>query len=132
MTLDKLFREAQYGLLNEDFFRRLEGKQTNLAVDVPYNQYLKDNKDFVIEFALAGYKKDQIIVEVEDNSLIIETTKSPTDVEYIHHGIKSKDLYFKFSIVNGYDSQNIKPSFKDGILKIVIPKSESNSKTFKL
>ena len=131
--VDALLRNSM-SLVASDFFEDINPREMKLPISVPYNAYVKEDKTNVIEIALAGYSKEDISVEVEDSMLVIKVNKKASDDElsFVHKGITSKDLEFTLKIVNGYDAENISPSYKQGILKIEIPKAEGTVKKFKL
>lgn len=133
-TLAKALFGNPIGLLDTEFFNEAVNSRSKLPIEIPYNSYTLEDKTYVVELALAGYKKEQINIEVEDSMLIIEIEGGERDegVNFIHQGIKSKPLLFKMQVVNGYDAENINLSYKQGILKIEIPKAKGTVKKFKL
>ena len=84
----------------------------------PHNVVKKDETNFSIELALAGYSKDQLTVEVKDGILVVAGGKSDgeSEREYLHRGISAKKFTrtFRLSehvVVDGAD-------FIDGLLVI--------------
>ena len=59
----------------------------------PYN-IVKSGEDYRIEISMAGFKVEDIDVEVKDNTLTIsaEQTDEKKGVEYIHKGISERDF----------------------------------------
>jgi len=47
---------------------------SNSGTYPPHNIYKEDNK-YVIEMALAGFSKEDVVVEIEPNLLVVKTTK---------------------------------------------------------
>tara|TARA_R110002020_G_scaffold41921_4_gene123208 strand:- start:556 stop:960 length:405 start_codon:yes stop_codon:yes gene_type:complete len=132
-SLEKAFFGPNTGLLDISLFNNLLNAKTKLPINVPYNSYVLSDKTYVVEFALAGYEKDQIKIEVDNSILRIDVSNNTDeDKDYIHHGIKSQGMLLKLQIVNGYDANNIKPSYEQGILKIEIPRAEGAVKQFSL
>ena len=65
----------------------------------PYN-IVKSGDDYRIEISMAGFKVEDIDVEVKDNTLTIsaEQTDEKKGVEYIHKGISERDFYKSFAL----------------------------------
>ena len=84
----------------------------------PHNVVKKDETHFSVELALAGYSKDDLVVEVKDGILVVAggKTDGEQEREYLHRGISAKKFTrtFRLSehvVVDGAD-------FKDGLLVI--------------
>lgn len=92
-------------------------EMTDNKVYPPHNVVKHDEENFSVELALAGYAKEDLIVEVRDGILLVASdTKSESDREYLHKGISQKKFRrtFRLSehvVVDGAD-------FKDGLLVI--------------
>ena len=88
----------------------------------PYNVVKTDDDHYSVEVAVAGFKRDEITVEVDGDQLTIKgessTTNESTARQYLHKGLSSRDFVRQFTlaehmIVKGAEIQ-------DGILSIVI------------
>lgn len=134
--------------LFEDFFGKFLGEldtynPTNSTLSLrrfPKGDIYTDNDgNRVIELALAGYSKDQLSVTVEDDKLIVAATKCEGECECKEEskeecscccGTQSRTLArraFKqiFSnIGKQYNLEGTDVSYRDGLLKIVVPKAE--------
>ena len=97
----------------------------------PYN-IVKDGEKYTVELAVAGFKKDEISIELKDNQLVVTGEKSKEKVEttYIHKGIGARAFTRTFTlsddvVVRGAD-------MFDGILFIelerVIPEEKKPRK----
>jgi molecular chaperone IbpA len=65
----------------------------------PYNIVKIDEDNLVMEFAVAGFKKDEISVTTEKNVLTIKSTKDDTDdKEYLHKGIAARKFTRSFTL----------------------------------
>ena len=108
----------------DDFGPRVPARVNDMKCDV----YEKDG-NYNIEMDIPGYDKKDIKIECEDGLLTISAEKTSEhndeskDKKYIRrersYGKVSRS--FNFSDI---DDDAIKAEFKDGILKVVIPKSE--------
>lgn len=85
----------------------------------PFDTY-KDGENTILEFALAGYSKDNIEVIVENSTLKISAKreKKAEESNYTHKGIALRSFEKKFAL-SEYAVVN-KAEFKDGILRITI------------
>jgi molecular chaperone IbpA len=87
----------------------------------PHNVVKHDETHFSIELALAGYRKENLTVELKEGILIVAGDNRPTldnevEKEYLHRGISAKKFTrtFRLSehvVVDGAD-------FVDGLLVI--------------
>ena len=108
----------------------------------PYNLIRLDENKFIIEMAVAGYKKDDITIKTSEDKLYIsvekksgEVTQKPKDYLVIHKGLTERKFDKVFSISKGYNIQIKDAKLEDGILKINIesyPKDVKKLKEYKL
>lgn len=67
----------------------------------PYNIIRKDDNNYVIEIATAGFSEGEIDVQVNDGQLIVTGEKvddSETDVNYLHQGIGTRKFVRTFQL----------------------------------
>lgn len=88
-----------------------------------YNLIKKDNNDIVIELALAGYKRSEINIIVDNNILTIKTVKSEEDgnkaeVNYITNGIAHRQFNISTRLPEFYEVTDA--SMEDGMLSITL------------
>jgi HSP20 family protein len=93
------------------------------AVDV----YEKDGK-FLVEVALPGLKKDDIDIEVSDNSLTVsgkakEEKKDETS-RYHYREIRHAEFSRTVNFPADIDAEQVTASFDNGILKITVPSTK--------
>ena len=77
-----------------------------------------DDNILVIYMALAGFKKSQLHIEVNNNELIVGGKKDPDEQNknFLQKGIAFRSFEKKFLI--GAEGKIIKAVYKDGLLKI--------------
>ena len=94
------------------------GVQTNYP---PYNIRKAGKDNFSIEIAIAGFNKDDVEVEYEDNLLTVKTkdvkrTEEKEGDEVIHRGISQRSFARSFTIAD--DVKVNGAELKDGLLTI--------------
>jgi len=94
------------------------GVQTNYP---PYNIRKAGKDKYAIEVAVAGFNKDDVEVEYEDNLLTVKTkdvkrTEEKESDEVIHRGISQRSFARSFTIAD--DVKVNGAELKDGLLTI--------------
>ncbi len=102
----------------------------------PYNIRKTGKDKYAIEVAVAGFNKDDVEVEYEDNLLTVKTKKvdkaveKDTDVEIIHRGISQRSFSRSFTIADDIKVEGAE--IKDGLLTINCEKIVPEQKKRKL
>jgi molecular chaperone IbpA len=97
-----------------DAFNDLEKSVTDSKATSypPYNILKLGEHDYAIEIAVAGFKKDEIEITVENNKLTVSGKVDQTrEVDYLHRGIATRDFTREFTlaetvVVQSADMQN--------------------------
>jgi molecular chaperone IbpA len=87
----------------------------------PHNIVKYDDTHYGIEVAVAGFLKEEITVEVDQDQLTIRGTNSITEdreVEYLHRGLAARDFEQTFTLAEYMEVRGAE--HKDGVLKISI------------
>lgn len=116
-------------------FRGLFGDMLdfNGIVNTPLNDIIENEKEFVIESSLAGVKKENISLSVDEGILTIKAErKNENEGKY-----NRKETFYgkyekSFSLPENVNVEKINASFVDGILKLTIPKIEEDQKISKV
>lgn len=97
----------------------------------PATNVITDDTGCTVELALAGYKKDQLGVEITDDNCIkitasnVKETENSTNKKYHNHRIKNTSFERIYTVpTEAYDLSGLKASFEDGILSVFVPKKE--------
>lgn len=101
-----------------DILEKLEIDTSKKSTYPPYSIAKVTDNIYVIEVAVAGFSKENINIEIHNNSLVISGIfpKEREQKSYIHKGISTKDFLHKFSIV---DNCVVKvATLTDGILRV--------------
>ena len=115
-------------------FRDLEKVMHNSTNYPPYNLAQVGEDSYMIELALAGFKREDISVEQEKNVLTIKGSSEPEDeTTYIHKGIGARSFARTFSLSEFMEVAAV--AMSDGILKVFIVRNvpeEAKPKTFEI
>jgi len=93
----------------------------------PCNLSADENGTLHFEFAVAGYKKDEMALKFEDDHLVLELSpkKEEVKVKIFQKAIKLSEsktnAYVPFS---KYNISKVEASLEDGLLKVSIPIKE--------
>ena len=101
--------------LMDDWAKTLAGSNTTNFP--PYNIIKKDDKT-ILEFALAGYSKNDVSIVQERNRLTISGKKEDTEEDYTFKGIAYR-AFTKTFILGEYTKVS-NASFKDGLLRVEV------------
>jgi HSP20 family protein len=114
-----------------DFFRGGNGEETSSGLRTwtpPVDIYETDDA-LVLKAELPGVSKDEVSIEVHQNTLILRgQRKHETEVKEEHyHRVERAYGTFQRSFVLPamVDQEKVQATFKDGILELHLPKSEA-------
>ena len=84
----------------------------------PYNIAKKDDDVYEVTLAVAGFKKDDIDISLEDGTLIIKGESNVLDesVEYLHKGIAERNFIRTFKLAEFVEVKEAK--LEDGIWRV--------------
>jgi len=94
----------------------------------PFWNVVKYSKGkYGLELGLAGFKKENVLVEVNDGVLTIEGKVDDAAIDYVQKGLSTKSFYKQFSLPN--EAVVDEATMEDGMLKIQfgIKENEKNS-----
>ncbi len=116
-------------LFNEPFFRSdSENDELRMGSWYPAVDMFDDGETIVIKAELPGMDKKDISVDIEDRVLTLSGERS-YDNEVKEESYYRRERAFgtfkrSFNLPADVDSDKIKADFKDGVLKVEIPKPE--------
>jgi len=94
----------------------------------PHNIVKYTDSDYAIEVAVAGFSKEEITVEIDQDQLVVRGTQSvsqETEKEYLHKGLASRDFEQTWTLAEYMEVKDAE--VKDGMLIIniqrIIPES---------
>lgn len=132
-TFPDVYRALTVGF--EDTVKQLDSIARSTAKSFgypPYNILKVDDNKYVIEVAVAGFGKQDLTVELKENSLVVSgniTADAPVE-NYLYKGIADRAFTRKFNLADTVEIQNTQ--LMNGMLKIflenVIPESKKPRK----
>jgi len=102
----------------------------------PPHNIIKSDNNYILEFALAGWKESEITVELEKNILKVTGKKADSEDSeqtFQHRGIANRSFFSQFTI--GDNIKIVDGNLKDGVLTInmdIIVPEEDKPKTIKI
>ncbi len=105
----------------EEFDRVLDSTERYNSNYPPYNICKLNDNDYKIEVALAGYSRDDIEIELKDNTLTVRNKTKEKVVNnesngVIHKGISTRQFERSFTISEDIKVKNA--DLKNGLLRI--------------
>lgn len=97
----------------------------------------EDEKSFCVDVVVPGYQKEDFKVNVEDDVLTIsaesktETTEEDKNKQYSRREYNYNSFTRSFRLPENAKDDEISAEYKDGILKLSIPKTEQEVKAKK-
>ena len=127
--IDDLFDDDWF---NDKEFRNMEKKLYGNRAKNVMNTDVKETEDgYELEMDLPGFKKEEVSVELNDGYITIRAAKGLDEDEkekktgkYIRRERYSGACERSFYVGEEVTQQDIKASFKHGILRLDIPKKE--------
>jgi molecular chaperone IbpA len=110
----------------DQLFDTLEYKATTNYP--PYNIIKSDEDNYTIEVAVAGFKKKEITVQVDNNKLSVKGSKEKEDtkVQYLHHALSARNFTHQFTIAENMVIKSA--ALEDGVLKVLLERIVPESK----
>jgi HSP20 family protein len=118
-------------LINEFFNDDFGMNFLNRSHSVPSVNSLENNDSFEIDLAVPGMKKEDFTIELNDKVLVIssETSNTIENDKMRLNEFNFSSFQRSFRVPDTVDQDKIKANYKNGILKIKLPKrKESISK----
>lgn len=84
----------------------------------PYDIIKEGESNYKIELAVAGFKKDELSIQLKENTLTIkgETNSKNSNEEYLHKNIARRSFSKGFSLADNIEIGSA--SFEDGVLSV--------------
>lgn len=130
LDLDKAFDDIVNALRDSDFSYVVSSTTDGLKeinsfgkADVPYSQYVDEDKNLYFDFALAGVSKDSIAITRTSRQIeiTVKASEEKNKFAYTHKGIKfPKDKDVSIATIDVTDKYELDPkiSFENGLLTL--------------
>ena len=84
----------------------------------PYDIIKEGESNYKIELAVAGFKKDELSIQLKENTLTIkgETNSKHSNGDYLHKNIARRSFSKGFSLADNIEIGSA--SFEDGVLSV--------------
>ena len=117
----------------DEIFNTLQRASIPQSNYPPYDilkEAISDTDDkYIIRIAIAGFKKSDVDIEIEDNTLTVSVCRKDNTgkqkAEFLHKGISSKEFYKSFALAEYVEVK--KATMSDGILRIMLEKNIPDS-----
>jgi HSP20 family protein len=102
-------------------------------ISFPRVDILDHDNDIEVQAALPGVKKEDLEVSVTNQTITIrsctkEEKKTEEKGKYFRREISRGEFQRTLSLPDNVDGDKAKASFKDGILKVTVPKTEKSKR----
>jgi len=105
------------------------GRERKSAVWAPDIDIKETEKEIIIKADLPGMKEEDVDVSIDENQLVIKgerkAEKEEKEKDYVRVERNYGSFYRSFNIGVPVNSDEVKASYKNGVLEINIPKAET-------
>ncbi len=113
---------------DDDFFQVL----TNRTSSMPAVNIKEDEKNYILDLAIPGMDKKDLRIDTNEDVLTI-SSESKNETTEENDGYKKKEFNYSsfcrsFYIPENVNRDKIGANYKDGILTILLPKTEEEKK----
>jgi HSP20 family protein len=132
-SLMRRFGEDMEQLFDEFGFGRLAPRGFDqMAAWTPQVEVLQRDKELVIRADLPGIDKDKVKVELRDDSIVLSGERQEERKEEREGFLRTERSYGSFyreiPLPPGVDTSKATATFRDGVLEITMPSSESEGR----
>ncbi|CFX50223.1 HSP20-like chaperone [Syntrophomonas zehnderi OL-4] len=123
-------RDMMFGLIGWDPFKDMWGNEFMPRMFNEIRTDIKENDtEYIVEAELPGVKKEDLVVELRDNTLTIAAKTMREDTQETENYLRRERSVGQVSrsyYVENVDQDAVKADYKDGVLKIILPKFKDN------
>lgn len=99
----------------------------------PYLDMIETDKDIIVTADMPGVDKKDIDIRVTENNIEISAETKREEEEkkegYIFRERMAGKYYRSLTLPSSVDPENVKASYKNGVLEVTLPKTEVKKKT---
>jgi HSP20 family protein len=102
------------------------------SIQCPIHDVIENDKEFIVEAMLAGIKKEDVSVKVDNDLLTIKAVRNEVkDLKYNRKESFTGTYKRSFILPDLADVDNISATMEDGVLKVIVPKLEKEPDSLK-
>ena len=135
MNLVKFNQYPTFTDLLENIERNFLGRVDETSGDIPAVNIKEEKDKFVLELAAPGMKKDDFKINLDNYQLTIsaetKSEKKEKEDSYTRREFVYNSFSRSFTLPKTIDIDKIKADYRNGILDIVLPKKEEETKLTK-
>lgn len=113
---------SDFDSLFQDLWKPFDNGLTKAAIDV-----YEESNNIVVKGDMPGLSKEDIQISLEDDTLCISSVqkeeKESKDKHYFHRERVQRSFARNIYVGHDIDSEQIKASYKDGVLQVTLPKA---------
>jgi HSP20 family protein len=132
LTVFKDLENRMENLFQEMWEKNFLGEKFPALKSMPKMDVIDRKKDVVVKAELPGFRKSDLDVSITNNQLVIKAKTSQEKKEekgdYYRKEISKNEVYRSTLLPGDVDDSKIKTSFKNGMLKLTIPKKKNSSR----
>jgi HSP20 family protein len=122
-SMDSFFDNFATGFARNEFF-------------TPKVNFCETDKSYELTAELPGIKKDDVKIDISNNTLTIKGHKKHEEKKEDKHYYRVEssygEFYREFHLPKSVDHENVTAKFKDGILHMTVPKKKNDSKNIEI
>ena len=112
-----IFRQMVVGF--DDFFDSIDYNYRETYP--PYNIRKKADNKYILEIAVAGFRRKDLDVSLDTTTLVVEGRRDTSENEYIHKGVSTRNFKRTWSMARYMEVD--RADFEDGILKLELKRN---------
>lgn len=92
----------------------------------------EDENNYILEADLPGIKKENIDIDIKDDYLTVSAKREDNAEDNTENYVRRERRYGEFKrsfYIDNVEKNTIDASFKDGVLKIILPKKEKGKQS---
>lgn len=117
-----------WNMWNGDFFKPMLTE--SFATDIEEKE-----DSYIVHADLPGFSKEEIQVDYQDRVLSIQASRQKEDTNKDESYIRKErysGTYMRRFVVDGIDEEQIKASYNDGVLEVILPKTNKTEEQRKV
>lgn len=112
----------------KEFYRPAAEDSEDVCDCYPLVDIKETKDDFIISAEVPGISKEDVKINISDDTLTIKGEKKEQKKEKDHNSLRIERSYGMFqrtfSLPTHVESEKVKAAYKDGVLTITLPKKE--------